>query len=60
MEVDKTTQREHSSSINHNQQRFQSTESTKSNISKTFSIDYADRVQACSYQLWTNQLNKRA
>ena len=35
-------------------------ESTKSNISKTSSMDYADRVRACSHQSWANQLNERA
>ena len=44
MEVNETTQRGHSSSINHNQQRFQSMELTKSNVSKTSSMNYTDRV----------------
>jgi len=35
-------------------------ESTKSNVSKTSSMDYADRVRACSHQSWADQLDKRA
>ena len=60
MEVNETTQRGHSSSINHNQQRFQSMELTKSNVSKTSSMNYTDRVWSRSHQSWADQLDERA